>query len=424
MTIYSTPGSADRFPARAIVVGGGPVGCLAAAMLARHGFEVDVCERRPSFLQHGFGDEGRTINLSVSPRGMRALAKVGCRQDFADAAMPMDRRVVHTRDRQVLITRYEQPGWRNHSIARNELNLLLLRNAQRRPGVRVHFSTACASIDFDRREAVFATSAGEQVRPYHLLVAADGAHSQVRAAMLDSGLLTCQQTTLDARYRELTLRPAEPGRLSRSAIHVWPREGFFLCALPNVDGTFRATLVLPAEGQASFEEIRRTGLRNLVRRHFGDTVPDIDWHTAQSRDAPPARMEQILSSTLHYRNSVVLAGDAAHTMAPFLGQGINAGFEDLITLDNVLARAHPGGLGAALSEYSRERKAQGDAAAMLSMTNYRELTAQTGDGRPPAPVSGLPLPIVINFLGLSYQEVLRQHLTIDGLVPSSIATGS
>ncbi|MFE3177881.1 FAD-dependent oxidoreductase [Amycolatopsis sp. NPDC059090] len=395
----------------AIVVGGGPVGCLAASLLAKRGFAVDVYERRPSFVRHGFGNEGRTINLSLSPRGLRAVARAGCGQQFLAAAMPMDRRVVHTRDEQVLTTTYDRPDWRNHSISRNDLNLLLMRNAQRWPAVRVHFESRCESIDFGRRRAVFTKNGRERLsRSYDLLVGADGAHSRVRAALSDQGILSYQETTLDSMYRELTLRPAEPGQLSNSAIHVWPRETFFLCALPNVDGTFRATLVLPATGPASFREVDRTGLQSFFRGHFGETASDIDWHSAHLPFNPASRIEQVLCSTLHYRDSVVLAGDAAHTMAPFLGQGINAGFEDVLTLDDILGRSNPAALAAALSSYSRERKVHGDAAATLSMANYVELTAETRGGLASTPVSEPPLPIVINFMGLSYQEVLRRHL--------------
>src|SRR5260370_36092481 len=53
---------------RAVVVGAGPVGCLAARFLAGHGFEVEVHEKRTDY-RNGMTEEGRTINLSLSPRG-------------------------------------------------------------------------------------------------------------------------------------------------------------------------------------------------------------------------------------------------------------------------------------------------------------------------------------------------------------------
>jgi kynurenine 3-monooxygenase len=392
-----------------MVIGAGPVGCLAASTLAARGFAVDVYERRPDFARHGFGDEGRTINLSLSPRGLRALDIAGCEQEFLEVALPMDRRVVHTGDGQVLTTRYDRPQWRNHSISRNDLNLVLLRNVLRWPAVRTHFETGFRSIDFDRRQAVFTTSTGARVsRSYDLLVGADGARSKVRGEMSAQGILACERTTLDSEYREVTIRPVDPDQLSRGAIHLWPREGFFLCALPNVDGTFRATLVLPAEGPLSFREVDRTGVRHLVERHFGDVLPLIDWHSGPTARNPASRIEQVLCDTLHHRGSVLLAGDAAHTMAPFLGQGINAGFEDVLTLDEVL-RTHRGALDVALSRYGRERELQGHAATRLSMINYTELTTRTGTGRPVTTVSDPPLPIATNFLGLSYQEVLHRH---------------
>lgn len=50
----------------------------------------------------------------------------------------------------------------------------------------------------------------------------------------------------------------------------------------------------------------------------------------------------------------VLLGDAAHTMTPILGQGLNCGLEDVAIFANVLEQ-HQGHIGTALPAYNHTR---------------------------------------------------------------------
>lgn len=65
------------------------------------------------------------------------------------------------------------------------------------------------------------------------------------------------QEYLEYGYKELTI-PSDEGkhRMEKNALHIWPREKYMLIALPNLDGTFTATLFLPFEGENSFESLK------------------------------------------------------------------------------------------------------------------------------------------------------------------------
>jgi kynurenine 3-monooxygenase len=69
---------------------------------------------------------------------------------------------------------------------------------------------------------------------------------------------------------------------------------------------------------------------------------------------------------------VALLGDACHAVVPFLGQGMNAAFEDCTVLDRCLA-AHPGDRAAAFAAYERQRKENTDALADLCVENFLEM---------------------------------------------------
>lgn len=77
------------------VVGGGLVGCMAALQLARKGYQVDLYESR-SDIRAAKVVTGRSINLSLSARGRKALAEVGLEQKMLSYALPMEGRMLHS----------------------------------------------------------------------------------------------------------------------------------------------------------------------------------------------------------------------------------------------------------------------------------------------------------------------------------------
>ena len=40
--------------------------------------------------------------------------------------------------------------------------------------------------------------------------------------------------------------------MEQHALHIWPRGGFMMMAMPNLDGSFTVTLYLPSKGPRAF----------------------------------------------------------------------------------------------------------------------------------------------------------------------------
>ena len=59
------------------IMGGGLAGSLAAVLLGKKGFNVDVYEKRDDSRSETFQWEGKSINLALSTRGRKALRKAG-----------------------------------------------------------------------------------------------------------------------------------------------------------------------------------------------------------------------------------------------------------------------------------------------------------------------------------------------------------
>jgi len=117
-------------PQHVAVIGGGLAGSLFALELAQRGHRVDVYERR-SDPRLRRGEEGRSINLGLSKRGITALGEIGLLDDVLAVAVSMEGRVIHAPDG----SQRFQPYGKNrqevlHSIDRNELNDMLLDRAE------------------------------------------------------------------------------------------------------------------------------------------------------------------------------------------------------------------------------------------------------------------------------------------------------
>lgn len=416
-----TGSSAGR---RAVVVGAGPVGCLAAQILSRHGYSVSVYEKRPHFVERGIAEEGRTINLSVSPRGMKVLAGHCDQKELLDLSVAMDGRVLHPENGRSQFVKYDDPDWHNYSLSRNELNVMLMRDAESMAGVRFEFGLRLSRIDFRERRAFFEAEDGSRAEaPYDLLVGADGAVSQLRENLAAEGFLTFHREELKATYREFALWPAEDHEdLTHPAIHLWPRKGFFMVALPNRDGSLRCTLVLPGDDRFNFSRlITDQAVKEFFGHHFPNAVENLRASGGHTSRKPVSTISVTTCSTLTHENSVLLMGDAAHSVAPFLGQGVNLGLEDCQVLEELLEK-HRGDQVAVLSEYNRERKVDGDAASALSLANYAELTQAVPPNHSTVDRSEhdqgtsirdygkkYPLPVLVNFFDLAYREVLERY---------------
>ena len=265
-------------PRSIAVVGAGLGGSLMAVFLGRAGHRVAVYERRPDPRR---GDAGRTrsINLAISTRGLAALEAVGLDKTLLDIAVPMRGRMVHGVDGHLAFQPY---GHEAHhvinSVSRAGLNRMLVDAAEAMPNVEVRFGRRCVDVDLAAGAATFADAEPHQTSRVEadLLVAGDGAYSEVRLALQKTDRYDYEQSYLAYGYKELHIPAGDGGtfRMERHALHIWPRGGFMMIALPNVDGSFTATCFWPFEGPNSFSALRsKQEIRAYFERVFPDAVP-------------------------------------------------------------------------------------------------------------------------------------------------------
>ena len=360
--------------ARINIVGAGLAGALLALLLARRGHSIALYERRPDPRQ-ARPERGRSINLALAARGMRALERAGILADVAPLLIPMRGRMVHERGGTAALQPY---GQREHeviySVGRAALNRVLIEAAAALTGVTVHFNQQCLGVD-GRAQLLGFRDAGtgrEYQVPLAPTIAADGAGSAVRASLAAAGLLTVREEWLDHDYKELTIAPESAGALERHALHIWPRGGFMLIALPNTDGSFTATLFLARDGPRSFAALGSAqAVQEFFAREFADAVPLLPDLTAQFAAHPQGQLGTVHSAPWHRGGEVLLLGDAAHAIVPFHGQGMNAAFEDCAELDALLASRQ--GWAEVFTRFEQARRANTAAIAQMALENYLEM---------------------------------------------------
>jgi kynurenine 3-monooxygenase len=362
--------------ANVCIIGAGLGGSLLAIYLARQGYQVEVHERRPDMRKEPV-ERGRSINMTLAARGLKALAEVGLLESVLDQTTPLKGRMIHA----VNGAKTFQPYGKNkdeviYSIVRNKLNIKLMDAAEALPNVRLFFNHHCVNRDkesgtvhlLDEKNGRSTT-----LRPA-FIIGADGAFSTVRQQMHKGVRAYYQQEFLDWGYKELHIPSGVGGgQIEDNALHIWPRGDFMLLAMPNRDRSVTCACILPFEGDPSFGSLKtEKQIIDFFGEQFPDALPLMPTLAEDFLNNPTVEMITTSTHPWHYKNRIVLIGDACHAVVPFYGQGMNAAFEDCAVLAECVGDAG-GDLAAGFAQYQELRKKHTDALAKLSKDNFVEL---------------------------------------------------
>jgi kynurenine 3-monooxygenase len=347
--------------------------------LAKRGYQVSVFERRSDPRQVNSG-EGRSINLALSTRGIRALEELSLGSVLKDLAIPMHGRMMHDTSGKLTFLPYGKNGQYINSISRSGLNGMLISEAERHL-VRFHFQHRSIQVNLEQTSATFlTTTAIPETHNFDLLIGADGAFSSVRSAMQVSDRFNYSQEYLEHGYKELHIPARADGKfvLEKNALHIWPRESFMMIALPNPDGSFTCTLFFPFDGQRSFSALKSD---REILAFFKETFPDAITHMPsllEDFNSNPTSSLVTVKCFPWTRHRTFVIGDAAHAIVPFYGQGMNAGFEDCRILNQLLDE-HKDQWPQVLKVFQETRKKDSDAIAALAFHNFLEMRDLVAD---------------------------------------------
>jgi kynurenine 3-monooxygenase len=361
------------------IVGAGPTGAMLAILLRRRGMNIAVYESRAD-PRAAEGEAGRSINLALADRGINALKRIGVYEEVRRETVPMRGRLIHEPGGGTTLLPY---GRRSdeviYSISRRRLNQVLIDIAVRRHGVPVKFEHRLESVDLGANVARIRDLGADRLRqvPMQPLLACDGAGSLLRRELAQIRVIEADERLLTHGYKELSI-PAgiESGRrLARDVLHIWPRGGYMLIALPNLDGSFTATLFLDQSSFASLTE--PAAIERFLAESFPDVLDLMPEHTAEFLNHPTGSLGTVHAAPWHYGDTAALIGDSAHAIVPFHGQGMNCCFEDCLEFDAAVGRHDT--WEARFDDFYRARKPNTEAIAAMALDNYLEMRERVAD---------------------------------------------
>ncbi|EEP76553.1 conserved hypothetical protein [Uncinocarpus reesii 1704] len=323
-----------------LIIGGGLGGLGAAICLARKGHNVTVIEAAADLNEVGAG-------IQVPPNSTRILDSYGLTDEFLKKIVwPKHlsfRRyctgeiVGSTPFRHVLEKTYGFPYWLIH---RADYQRILF-DAAKEAGAKILLGTPVDSID-ERAPAAILTDGRRLVAD--LIIGADGIRSKTRRAVIREKEIEANDTP-NCAYRVTV--PAEAMNADDEIRHLmeedancWIGDSRHIMAYPIRQGAMY-NLVLSCPGKAMVGKWNEPGNPDEMRGYYANFDPTIrkvlknvksclKWKLA---DLPP------LPNWVSPSGRVVLIGDAAHAMVPYLAQGAATAIEDGAALGECLDRA-------------------------------------------------------------------------------------
>jgi 2-polyprenyl-6-methoxyphenol hydroxylase-like FAD-dependent oxidoreductase len=350
---------------KALIVGAGIAGPVAAILLKRAGFDAELFEAFP--YSTGIG------GLQIAPNGMRVLAAIGLADDMIaagsisesfDFCSKSGRRIGSIN--QNMKQRFGQPAvnMRRSTLTEAIINTAWCEN------VELRFEKRLARIEDRADRPIVAHFTDGSSTEGDFIIGADGVHSKVRQHVLpdgprpfDTGLVSFGGFVPRSLIEDTGIGPRIEATFGQSGFF-----GYGFCSPdPHSGGMWWSTQPSQGLDAATYRAMDQKAIKqHLLDFHAG-------WHEPIPRILRAAE-DILVTDTLDVatlpvwsRGRTLLIGDAAHATSPHAGQGASLALEDAMRLGRLMQEGQE--LGQTFQAFEQERRSRVERIVAIARRN-------------------------------------------------------
>ncbi|MDV2885086.1 NAD(P)/FAD-dependent oxidoreductase [Alkalihalophilus pseudofirmus] len=316
------------------IAGGGVAGLTLALKLAKHQIDVTVVEK-----QKGMGNVYKGELLQ--PKTLSIFEELEISTQINKEINPLQKIVtkeVDEKNRQLLevVMDYSRLPIENNTAAmipHNTLKEILLNEASRYP--HFHLLQPAAFLRKEgTNEVVIEREGLESVIEANIIIGAEGRGSKVRKSVE----IPLKQSTYTHQFLTVTF-PSPPSLVDGEMIGNHER---FLGLFPLPDGEVRSVLLIRGD---EYKQMKKQGLEAFYEAYI-QLKPELEGYVNQIKSWKDIQlMVPIRHTVTHYtEGNVVIIGDAAHSVHPMAGEGMNLAIQDAYVLGDLISWMYEVGL--------------------------------------------------------------------------------
>ena len=317
-----------------IIVGAGMVG-PAAALLLKDKFErITILEKRLNPTEVG-EKLSKSLQIVISAKGWRTIDAIGLREKVESICMPLHGRIAHYPEKQTHYEPYGKNGETIFCMSRKRLHFILLKEIRNYAHIDILFETEITHIhESDKLIKVRNTFDNESEElHYDLLIGADGVLSHVAQHLnIDKGR---SHELEDLTYREITLKGMQ---LNEQTFHYGQVGSAMIGAFPINANDYSLFMV---HDRSAHENLCSASYqKQFIKDFWFDEQLNEQIHK-QLIEAQDGFLGSVKCENWHKCNEILIIGDAAHAILPFMGQGLNTGLGDVYDLYFSMEDSYP-----------------------------------------------------------------------------------
>ena len=314
-----------------LIVGAGPAGAVLSYLLSREGIPVTLIERH-----HDFNREFRGEILM--PSGIEPFTQMGLEKQLnAVPHVTLDEVELYANQKRLTTFAFNKELFGNYNprwVSQPDLLEMLVEECSQFRNFKLIRGTRVRELIHDKNRVVGVIFDGDKKQGQlyaSIVIGADGRKSRVRSSL--GSPFKAVSVPMDIVWLKVpTIKP-------NSKLSIYVGGGKLLISAPTHDDNLQLGFVIK---KGSFKDIRKEGILSLIKAIAKHADPILGNHLREY--SGQIKNPFLFSTVADYVDDwtapgSLLLGDAAHTMSPVGGQGLNLAIRDSIVAANYLIPA-------------------------------------------------------------------------------------